>query len=163
MIKKILFIILFLTCPALLFSEPSMILNGPYGGTAEISCGEIYTIEGQDTGGECNVNYIDYSTIPGWKFNGGPIEIGFSDLGSYNQIWVDFFKFSSVIKLTNDDGTTTMNIENPEKFSFQSERSTLHCIKVIKYTGEGSPTLKVNGVEVPVEPEFLHYFLHIFN
>ena len=163
MVKKIFLLILFLIFPISIFAHPTLVLNGPYGGKAEISCGEIYTFKGQDKGGECSVYYVNYSTIPGWKFDGGPLKIGFSDLVSDNKFWVDFANTSSIIKLIKDDGTTTIKIEIPEYFSFETDRSTLHCIKVMKYEGEGSPSIKVNGENVPVKPEFLHYFLHIFN
>ncbi len=162
MVKKLFLLILLLIFPSILFSEPSIILNGPYGGKAEIACKTPYSLPNNGAGGECSVYYVDYSTIPGWKFNGGPLEIGYSLLPNENQFWIDFI--SGSVKLINENTNTTYKIEIPQYFSFESNYKTLHCIHVVNPDPKGpAPVIKVNGTKVSVKPEYLHYFLHIFN
>ena len=161
MTKKLFLSIIFLIFPIYLFATPSFVLNGPYGGKAEIVCGEMHQMSGNDTGGSCTIYYVDYSTIPGWKFDGGPLTIGFSILYSVNELWIDFSKISNPLKFINENTNTTYNIEIPEPFSFKCSLKTFNCDKVVKFNGEGEPIIKINGTEYKVSPSYLQYFLKI--
>ncbi len=161
MTKKFFLSIIFLIFPIYLFANPSFVLNGPFGGKAEIACGDFHQISGNDSGGSCSIYYVDYSTIPNWKFVGGPLEIGFSLLYSTNELWIDFSGVSQPLRLINEKTETSYNIEIPEPFSFRCNLKTFNCDKVVKFNGEGEPIIKINGTEYKVSPSYLQYFLKI--
>ena len=161
--KKLILTILFCLIPVMLFSTPSLVLNGPFGGKAELACSALHQLSGNDYGGGCSVYYVDYSTISGWKFNGGPLEIGYSLLNSENIIWVDFLETKFPIDLIDENNGKTYKIEVTNSFSFVCTLPDLKCTKVVVYgTSNQNATIKVNGKEISVTPNFLHFFLHIF-
>ena len=158
--KKFLLLILAILIHSIILYADKMSLPGPYGGSVTANCGDISQTTNGDFIGSCIIFYDNYSTIPGWAFNGS-FSINVTTSIKKNELFLEFDK-NSKFNLKELNNNFNHVIYFPEKVSFTVNIQTLQCIEV-KSLSKNNAILKFDAYDVNIEPQFLHYFFHIFN
>ncbi len=155
--KKIFFMLLITTLflTTYLYAE-SFEIPGTYGGKAVITCEDIHKYSANEMGGECSLEYQNFSLINGWTYN-GKFNISFSLIGNTSELWIDFLKGG---EFTASSADTQFNVSIPESISFDLNSVTLKCITAESWSG-GEPQLLINNQPLKVSCDLFPYLLNL--